>query len=581
MKACPTCQSTYEDWIEFCFNDGVPLVAYEPKAAPAAKSAPKPPPSPSSVLDAPEARLFSGADLPEPVNLGRFGAAAGAPARSAFDAPEPPRRAAEDVPERPPLRPAVPAAEVLSAPTPLAAPLARPEPAVPVEEDEPTTIPEPAAVEPPVLAAPVADAPAADAALPPEPPVLAAPVPAPPVVTAAPVVAPPAPASAGLDDDALSDLASALGEPVVAPVGPAAGSTAAAVAATPPVAVTAAAPPAPAAPAREPEPARPAASPYGGGAPARERSVLDDDDGGSRKTAAAGAGVMLIGMLAFGAFAVVGLGGLWWMSSRGGDAPVAAAPAAPTAPAVLPAAAPPPEPAPAEPPPVEPAPEPEAVAAVTPPPAPAAPTAAATTPPPAAKPVATTTGANATASKPTSAPTTTPTPTRSPASQPPAAVADANPGVTSDSVWGTPTAPTSGNLRIVTDPEGATVYVNDVAKGRTPVTVELAYGAHQIKVVRTGYKTEVRDVNIRVRELTVPFNLKPEVVTGQVNVYGPDGYRVMVDGHDMGPMPVTVQVSEGVRQFKLVGADGASCNLPKEIKFKAQGRPETITLACP
>ena len=149
-------------------------------------------------------------------------------------------------------------------------------------------------------------------------------------------------------------------------------------------------------------------------------------------------------------------------------------------------------------------------------------------------------------------------------------------------MWGgTPTAPSSGFLKIVSDPEGGTVYVNDVARGKTPVTVELSYGAHQVKVMRPGYKTEIRDVNIRIRELTVPFALKPEVVTGQVNVYGPDGYRVVVDGHDMGPMPVTVQVSEGVRQFKLVAPDGTSCNLPKEIKFKPAGRPETITLACP
>ncbi|MFN7145566.1 MAG: hypothetical protein ACK4YP_17455, partial [Myxococcota bacterium] len=187
MKACPNCQSTYEDWIEFCFNDGVPLVAYEPKAPPAPKSTPKPPPSPSSVLDAPEARLFSGADLPEPANLGRFGG--GGAARSAFDAPEPPRRPAEDVPERAPLRPAPSAAEVLSAPTPLAAPLARPEPAPRIEDDEPTSIPEPASAEPPVLRSVTAPRVASADTLVPEPPAPAPAVVAPAVVAPAVTVA--------------------------------------------------------------------------------------------------------------------------------------------------------------------------------------------------------------------------------------------------------------------------------------------------------------------------------------------------------------------------------------------------------
>ena len=27
MNACPHCQQTYEDWVEFCFEDGTPLVA--------------------------------------------------------------------------------------------------------------------------------------------------------------------------------------------------------------------------------------------------------------------------------------------------------------------------------------------------------------------------------------------------------------------------------------------------------------------------------------------------------------------------------------------------------------------------
>ena len=177
------------------------------------------------------------------------------------------------------------------------------------------------------------------------------------------------------------------------------------------------------------------------------------------------------------------------------------------------------------------------------------------------------------ASKPPSTPTTAPTST--------ARTTTSSAAVTSDSVWGAAPEPTSGMLKIVTNPDGANVFVNETPKGKSPVTVELAYGTHSVKVQKAGYKTETKEVNFRIQEMTVPFALKPDVVTGQVNVYGPDGYRVVVDGHDMGTMPVTVQVSEGARQFKIVGPDGGGCTQTRDIKFKAVGHPETITLACP
>jgi hypothetical protein len=543
MKACPNCQSTYEDWIEFCFNDGVPLVAQEPKPAPALpKPAPPPQAAPAgSAFDAPEARLVSGSDLPEPANLSRFSAA------NSLDAPDPSLRFGR-APLKSPTPEVAPEPVELAAPTPLAAPLAdavadQPEPDPFSEEETFIAMPPPPA--PPITRV------AAEPTLIPE------------ADTGAPPVA--ASAAGSLDLDAMSDIASALQAPVAAPSAPVR--------------------PYHAPPREESEDAK-ATIPMYAAQPEdpRGRSALDDEPA-RKKGGGAGIGVALIALMAFGALAVVALAGTWWTMSRGGNdpTPVATAPVV-TAPAVLRAAAPPPAPVevavappPVEPPPVEPTP---AVPVAVAPPV-AAPVAVAT------RPTTTTAATTATTTRPTT--TTTGAAANSAATTPAtrpattaATTAPATSAVTSDSVWGgTPTAPSSGFLKIVSDPEGGTVYVNDVARGKTPVTVELSYGAHQVKVMRPGYKTEIRDVNIRIRELTVPFALKPEVVTGQVNVYGPDGYRVVVDGHDMGPMPVTVQVSEGVRQFKLVAPDGTSCNLPKEIKFKPAGRPETITLACP
>lgn len=139
----------------------------------------------------------------------------------------------------------------------------------------------------------------------------------------------------------------------------------------------------------------------------------------------------------------------------------------------------------------------------------------------------------------------------------------------------------SGVLHVLSDPDGASVYVNEQARGTTPLAVELPYGTYRLRVVLAGFKTEIRDAGLRVGDYTVPFKLKPEMVTGQVNVYAPQGYRLVVDGHDIGPTPVTVQVSEGTRQFTLVAEDGSGCTIPRQITFVAPGMPVTITLQCP
>jgi len=134
---------------------------------------------------------------------------------------------------------------------------------------------------------------------------------------------------------------------------------------------------------------------------------------------------------------------------------------------------------------------------------------------------------------------------------------------------------------VLTDPEGATVTVDDQPRGLSPVNLDLPFGTHRVKVERSGFKAEAREIDLQGPEITVPFNLKPEVLTGQVNVYGPIGWRVAVDGHDMGPMPVTVQMAEGVRQFKLTGDNGQGCVIPRQLTFRNPGKPETVTLECP
>ncbi len=158
-----------------------------------------------------------------------------------------------------------------------------------------------------------------------------------------------------------------------------------------------------------------------------------------------------------------------------------------------------------------------------------------------------------------------------------AAPAPANPSTTSDSVWGASSAVTVGTLRVRSEPSGAKVYIDNAERGRTPLDVELPYGSHNVRVAQRGFKQEVRDVSVRLRELTVPFTLRPELATGTFSIYAPGGARVTIDGSPQGTAPVTVSLSEGMHTFRLDNPDGTWCNLAKKV----DASNAKLSLQCP
>lgn len=528
MKICPLCNTTYEDWIDFCFSDGMPLLAKGGVSSPL-------PVKPSSVGATIAPQPAMGADLPTPSALSPKAPVAPPPA---------PAGRGDEVPE-PPAPPAPPS-DITGVFT------------GPITDDDGEEF----------RRAPVRQLNLAD------------------LPTGAPSSLPVPEADSESDEHSRATVplsSSALGAEELASEGATTLASASVAAVPPPVEAAPDAPPvSPPAEAALPAPAEtpPSADELEGAWHAAPAAVPEPEPEPSQvKKGGVGIGLLVGGVAAAAVLLVVVVGGAAMFMGWGAKPPA-------PAPAPVAVATPPPAPPPVAPPepvlpPVDAAPvDPAAVdlAAVDPAAVPAP--VAATAPPvaPTAAPVAAPAVA---AAKP---PATTTPPASVPVSKPPAAStpAPASSATADADPWGAPVAVTSGVLKIVTDPDGATVYINEQQRGKTPLTVELAYGVHNIRVVRSGYKTEVRDVTIRVAELNVPFILKPEVVTGQVNVYGPAGYRVVIDGHDRGAMPVTVQVSEGVRQFKLVSdADGSGCTLPKEIAFRSPGRPETVTLACP
>jgi hypothetical protein len=127
-----------------------------------------------------------------------------------------------------------------------------------------------------------------------------------------------------------------------------------------------------------------------------------------------------------------------------------------------------------------------------------------------------------------------------------------------------PQAPSDsvGRILVRSDPGGATVTVDGVAKGTTPVAVrELALGTRNVVVARRGYLPETRSVTITAarpaRTLDVRLSAeaaapplrpstpatigRPASTRGSLQVDSrPSGAAVSIDGKPVGTTPLTV-----------------------------------------
>ena len=93
-----------------------------------------------------------------------------------------------------------------------------------------------------------------------------------------------------------------------------------------------------------------------------------------------------------------------------------------------------------------------------------------------------------------------------------------------------------------------------------------------------GHKSAARSIDVTTGQLDLSFNLRPAVVTGQVNIYGTPQASVFIDGNPVGEIPVTAVLSEGAHRFEVRTLDGQSFTRKYDIKFSQPGVPVTITL---
>ena len=108
-------------------------------------------------------------------------------------------------------------------------------------------------------------------------------------------------------------------------------------------------------------------------------------------------------------------------------------------------------------------------------------------------------------------------------------------------------APSTGSLRVESEPAGADVSIDGATRGKTPLTVSLNPGAHQV-VVQSGGKTQQVPVTIEagtslVHHIawTTDASAAPSAAGSLRVVTEPaSAARVTVDGIDRGTAPLTI-----------------------------------------
>jgi hypothetical protein len=118
-----------------------------------------------------------------------------------------------------------------------------------------------------------------------------------------------------------------------------------------------------------------------------------------------------------------------------------------------------------------------------------------------------------------------------------------NPGQTTQ-VAVTLASPTTGTLSVTSTPGSANVAVDDVARGKTPLTISgLDPGSHKVTISMSGYIDYITDVQITAGQVTaVSAVLKVGSNTGTIEVSSePSGASVNLDGWQKGNTPVSLQ----------------------------------------
>jgi hypothetical protein len=112
-------------------------------------------------------------------------------------------------------------------------------------------------------------------------------------------------------------------------------------------------------------------------------------------------------------------------------------------------------------------------------------------------------------------------------------------------------ADTTGILKVRSNVEAAEVWVDGALLGKAPLTKYIAVGSHQVRVVADNYDPFVRKVDVSA-DKTVEIQAQLTPGPGTVELVGPPGARLSLDGVDKGALPLRLPApSSGKHEWSV------------------------------
>ena len=130
----------------------------------------------------------------------------------------------------------------------------------------------------------------------------------------------------------------------------------------------------------------------------------------------------------------------------------------------------------------------------------------------------------------------------------------------------------SGTLRIVSVPEGATVELNGIRRGVTPLEVkDIPKGRTSVTLTKAGFKPLTREISLKAGDST-ELSVELEGEKGSLMLTSvPEGARFYIDGEAQGKGPLTLGAIKSGR-YKVKAEMEGYGSLEKEIFIPLGGR---------
>jgi len=115
--------------------------------------------------------------------------------------------------------------------------------------------------------------------------------------------------------------------------------------------------------------------------------------------------------------------------------------------------------------------------------------------------------------------------------------------------------PSKGVLRVMSTPQSATVVVDGIKHGVTPMDIELVVGVHDVVISKKRHEAQSRSVRIdkgAVKEVWLELKRKDREGTYRfINISSNVDAKVMIDGIYRGKTPFSVSLQMGLHNIKL------------------------------